>query len=155
MGRALYREGGPSQDGDPVPGDLPFFVWFFFKPFFMIFVLFVCFPMVYLVLNTLDAFLFSFKILFQTPKDKGVSWKLNNLFESVHKIKKNHTQNCDVFATDWLFVLIYIQEKFQLHLIWNCRRPRQDVRRGRSSPICLCQKKMEGNAELLYWTSGN
>ena len=44
--------------------------------------------MVYLVLNTLDAFLFSFKILFQTPKHKGVSWKLNNLFESVHKINK-------------------------------------------------------------------
>lgn len=44
--------------------------------------------MVYLVLNTLDTFLFSFKILFQTPKDKGVSWKLNNLFESVHKINK-------------------------------------------------------------------
>ena len=46
-------------------------VFLFFKPFFMIFGLFVCFPMVYLVLNTLDAFLFSFKILFQTPKDKG------------------------------------------------------------------------------------
>ena len=88
MGRALYREGGPSQGGDPVPGDLPFFCLILFKPFFMIFGLFVCFPMVYLVLNTLDAFLFSFKILFQTPKDKGVSWKLNNLFESVHKINK-------------------------------------------------------------------
>ena len=24
MGRALYRESGPSQDGDPVPGNLPF-----------------------------------------------------------------------------------------------------------------------------------
>ena len=73
MGRALYREGGPSQDGDPVPGDLPFFCLILFKPFFMIFGLFVCFPMIYLVLNTLDAFLFSFKILFQTPKDKGIS----------------------------------------------------------------------------------
>ena len=28
MGRALYRESGPSQDGDPVPGDF-FFVSFF------------------------------------------------------------------------------------------------------------------------------
>ena len=25
VGRALYRERGPSQDGDPVPGDLPFY----------------------------------------------------------------------------------------------------------------------------------
>ena len=25
MGRALYRESGPSQDGDPVPGDFYFF----------------------------------------------------------------------------------------------------------------------------------
>ena len=30
VGRALYRESGPSQDGDPVPGDLPFFIIFFF-----------------------------------------------------------------------------------------------------------------------------
>ena len=28
VGRALYRESGPSQDGDPVPGNLPFFVFF-------------------------------------------------------------------------------------------------------------------------------
>ena len=33
VGRALYRESGPSQDGDPVPGNLPFF----FSPFFSIF----------------------------------------------------------------------------------------------------------------------
>ena len=25
MGRALYRESGPSQDGDPVPGNKPYF----------------------------------------------------------------------------------------------------------------------------------
>ena len=31
MGRALYRESGPSQDGDPVPGE------FFFSRFFPIF----------------------------------------------------------------------------------------------------------------------
>ena len=35
VGRALYRECGPSQDRNPVPGDLPFcFVFFFF--FFVI-----------------------------------------------------------------------------------------------------------------------
>ena len=28
VGRALYRESGPSQDGDPVPGNLPFFSFF-------------------------------------------------------------------------------------------------------------------------------
>ena len=33
MGRALYRESGPSQDGDPVPGNLPFFVFFIFIVF--------------------------------------------------------------------------------------------------------------------------
>ena len=33
VGRALYRESGPSQDGDPVPGNLPFFVCFFFLLF--------------------------------------------------------------------------------------------------------------------------
>ena len=30
VGRALYRESGPSQDGDPVPGNLPFFSLLFF-----------------------------------------------------------------------------------------------------------------------------
>ena len=30
VGRALYRESGPSQDGDPVPGNLPFFLLLFF-----------------------------------------------------------------------------------------------------------------------------
>ena len=30
VGRALYRESGPSQDGDPVPGNLPFFFFWFF-----------------------------------------------------------------------------------------------------------------------------
>ena len=39
VGRALYRESGPSQDGDPVPGNLPFFVFcfLFFFTFFSIF----------------------------------------------------------------------------------------------------------------------
>ena len=46
VGRALYRESGPSQDGDPVPGNLPFFLFFFsiflnpfcdlFLPFFVL-----------------------------------------------------------------------------------------------------------------------
>ena len=31
VGRALYRESGPSQDGDPVPGNLPFSFLFFFS----------------------------------------------------------------------------------------------------------------------------
>ena len=30
MGRALYRESGPSQDGDPDTGNLLFCAWFFF-----------------------------------------------------------------------------------------------------------------------------
>ena len=34
VGRALYRESGPSQDGDPVPGNLPFFSLLFFIFFF-------------------------------------------------------------------------------------------------------------------------
>ena len=41
VGRALYRECGPSQDRNPVPGNLPFcffflfitFSWFFFRRF--------------------------------------------------------------------------------------------------------------------------
>ena len=37
MGRALYRESGPSQDGDPVPGNLPFFVFFIFIVFLTFF----------------------------------------------------------------------------------------------------------------------
>ena len=36
VGRALYRESGPSQDGDPVPGNLPFFLFFIFSLFFSI-----------------------------------------------------------------------------------------------------------------------
>ena len=37
VGRALYRESGPSQDGDPVPGNLPFFGFIFivFLTFFL------------------------------------------------------------------------------------------------------------------------
>ena len=40
VGRALYRESSPSQDGDPVPGNLPFFLiiiylFFFFLTFFL------------------------------------------------------------------------------------------------------------------------
>ena len=34
VGRALYRESGPSQDVDPVPGNLPFFVLTLFLSFF-------------------------------------------------------------------------------------------------------------------------
>ena len=34
VGRALYRESGPSQDGDPVPGNLPFFLFFLFLQLF-------------------------------------------------------------------------------------------------------------------------
>ena len=44
VGRALYRESGPSQDGDPVPGNLPFFFFFFnffLNPFCDLFLLFV------------------------------------------------------------------------------------------------------------------
>ena len=29
VGRALYRESGPSQDGEPFPGNLPFYFLFF------------------------------------------------------------------------------------------------------------------------------
>ena len=39
VGRALYRESGPSQDGDPVPGNLPFFVFFYFFIVFLTFFL--------------------------------------------------------------------------------------------------------------------
>ena len=34
VGRALYRESGPSQDGDPDTGNLPFFCLFSFSSFF-------------------------------------------------------------------------------------------------------------------------
>ena len=37
VGRALYRECGPSQDRNPVPGNLPFCFVFSFYYFFMIF----------------------------------------------------------------------------------------------------------------------
>ena len=51
VGRALYRECGPSQDGDPVPGDFPFcFVFFFFSLLFLFqlfFRSFVAIPMLY------------------------------------------------------------------------------------------------------------
>ena len=37
VGRALYRESGPSQDGDPDTGNLPFFLFdFFFYLFFYV-----------------------------------------------------------------------------------------------------------------------
>ena len=39
VGRALYRESGPSQDGDPVPGNLPFFGFYFYSFFFLTFFL--------------------------------------------------------------------------------------------------------------------
>ena len=48
VGRALYRESGPSQDGDPVPGNLPFFVFFIFIVFFnVLFGRFFSFPSLY------------------------------------------------------------------------------------------------------------
>ena len=48
VGRALYRESGPSQDGDPVPGNLPFFVFFYFYSFFnVLFGRFFSFPSLY------------------------------------------------------------------------------------------------------------
>ena len=34
MGRALHRESGPSKNGNPVPGDLPFFSFLLFQDFF-------------------------------------------------------------------------------------------------------------------------
>ena len=40
VGRALYRESGPSQDGDPDPGNLPFFLLLFhflFQFFYFLF----------------------------------------------------------------------------------------------------------------------
>ena len=33
MGRALHRESGPSKNGNPVPGDLPFFSFLLFQDF--------------------------------------------------------------------------------------------------------------------------
>ena len=38
VGRAMYRESGPSQDGDPVPGNLTvfFFLYFIFFSNFLI-----------------------------------------------------------------------------------------------------------------------
>ena len=43
VGRALYRESGPSQDGDPDTGNLPFFLFdfFFYLFFFICFVFFL------------------------------------------------------------------------------------------------------------------
>ena len=48
VGRALYRESGPSQDGDPVPGNLPFFsLLLFFNPFCELFLTFFVLQPVY------------------------------------------------------------------------------------------------------------
>ena len=61
VGRALYRECGPSQDRNPVPGDLPFcFVFFFF----------------FFVISFFNLFFRSFVailILYQPKKKCGVS----------------------------------------------------------------------------------
>ena len=54
VGRALYRESGPSQDGDPVPGNLPFF-------FFFIIIIIVFF-------NVLLGRFFSFPSLYENQK---------------------------------------------------------------------------------------
>ena len=55
MGRALYRESGPSQDGDPDTGNLPFFffliflfsftflIFFFFRRFVSFLILYLAF----------------------------------------------------------------------------------------------------------------
>ena len=47
VGRALYRESGPSQDGDPDTGNLPFFLNFFLNPFFDLFLPFFVLQPVY------------------------------------------------------------------------------------------------------------
>ena len=43
VGRALYRESGPSQDGDPDTGNLPFFFFSYFIFFFNFFYIFLFF----------------------------------------------------------------------------------------------------------------
>ena len=48
MGRALYRECGPSQDGDPDPGNLPFSV-FVFVVFCRVFTFFFFFILVHYI----------------------------------------------------------------------------------------------------------
>ena len=35
VGRALYRESGPSQDADPDAGNLPFFFYFIYFIYFI------------------------------------------------------------------------------------------------------------------------
>ena len=60
VGRALYRESGPSQDGDPVPGNLPFFLFFLFFYFYSFF-------------NVLFGRFFSFPSLYENQKKCKVS----------------------------------------------------------------------------------
>ena len=64
VGRALYRESGPSQDGDPDTGNLPFsfYICFFFN-FFLIFYL--------------------SSLLYQAYKQSGV-FLCTRLFPSLH-----------------------------------------------------------------------
>ena len=60
VGRALYRESGPSQDGDPDTGNLPFFLFFFFLLFDFFFHFFfddlLIFPFYKKLINTLNCF---------------------------------------------------------------------------------------------------
>ena len=69
VGRALYRESGPSQDGDPVPGNLPFFsLLLFFNPFCELFLTFFVLQPVYK--HSGEALLYS---LFTSIYQQGLS----------------------------------------------------------------------------------
>ena len=69
VGRASYRESGPSQDGDPVPGNLPFFsLLLFFNPFCELFLTFFVLQPVYK--HSGEALLYS---LFTSIYQQGLS----------------------------------------------------------------------------------
>ena len=85
VGRALYRECGPSQDGDPDPGNLPFSV-FVFVVFCRVFTFFFYFGSLYNVfyLLSLIRLLLSHAPEFENYQIKQQSFCSNVILESKH-----------------------------------------------------------------------
>ena len=139
MGRALYRESSPSQDGDPVPGNLPFFFLIFFYVF--LFVQFLSFPSLYvnqkLIWSVLVYTLFTslhYTLTIGTSIEMLLNRnviKSNNIFFEGNSSYGPNTQRSMEYLCTWsmqyVLLLFHIVLKFTLYS-WQV--PRSSVGRA-------------------------
>ena len=139
VGRALYRKSGPSQDGYLVPGNLPFFCWFF--SMFFLFVQFLSFPSLYvnqkLIWSVLVYTLFTslhYTLTIGTSIEMLLNRnviKSNNIFFEGNSSYGPNTQRSMEYLCTWsmqyVLLLFHIVLKFTLYS-WQV--PRSSVGRA-------------------------